>query len=90
MILEQAIREISSYSLKPITRRTDLIRKCIRQIKQDAELAAIHAALEAATLIASNTAPAELAVHQQFKYFENRTRDGLRIKMAGKNLRGIQ
>lgn len=45
---------------------------------------------EAATLIASNTAPAELAVHQQFKYFENRTRDGLRIKMAGKNLRGIQ
>ena len=41
-----------------------------------------------ATLIASNSQPQTLERHSQWRYFESRTRDGLRVPIGGESLRG--
>lgn len=41
-----------------------------------------------ATMLASNSTPDQLLKHPQWRYLESRTRDGLRILIGGKDLRG--
>lgn len=43
---------------------------------------------ELATVIASNNSPAQLAANVNWRYLENRTRDGARVLVAGEGLRG--